>query len=48
MWFNLAASTFPPGEGRDKAVMNRDDVAEKMTPAQKSEAQKLAREWRPK
>ncbi len=48
MWFNLAASRFPPGEHRDKAVKNRDIVAKKMTPAQISEAQKLAREWRPK
>ncbi len=48
MWYNLAASRFPPGEGRDLAVRNRDIVAEKMTPAQISEAQKLAREWKPK
>ncbi len=48
MWFNLAASIFPPGEDRDKAVNNRDIVAEGMTPAQISEAEKLAREWRPK
>ncbi len=47
MWFNLAASRLPPGEGRDKAVKNRDIVAERMTPAQISEAQKLTREWRP-
>ena len=48
MWYNLAASRLPTGEVRDDAVFNRDLVAEKMTPAQKSEAQKLAREWRPK
>jgi hypothetical protein len=48
MWYNLAASRFPPGEGRDLAVKNRDIIAEKMTPAQISEAQKLAREWSPK
>ncbi len=48
MWFNLAASRVPPGERRDTAVKNRDIVAERMTPAQISEAQKLAREWRPK
>ena len=47
-WYNLAASRFPPGEERDKAVKNRDHVAKRMTPAQISEAQKLAREWRPK
>jgi len=48
MWYNLAASIFPPGEDRDKAVKNRDIVAMRMTPAQISEAQKLAREWKPK
>ena len=48
MWFNLAASRFPPGEDRDQSVKNRDIVAKRMTPAQISEAQKLAREWRPK
>ncbi len=47
-WYNLAASRFPPGEERDKAVKNRDHVAKRMTPAQIAEAQKLAREWRPK
>jgi len=48
MWFKLASSTFPPGEDRDQSVKNRDIVSERMTPAQISEAQKLAREWRPK
>ncbi len=48
MWYNLAASNLPPGKVRNKAVKNRDIVAERMTPAQISEAQKLAREWRPK
>ena len=44
MWYNLAASRLPTGEVRDDAVFNRDLVAEKMTPSQISEAQKLARE----
>ncbi len=48
MWYNLAASRLPPGVEHDIAVKNRDNVAKKMTPAQVSEAQKLAREWRPK
>ncbi len=48
MWFKLASSTFPPGEDRDSAVKNRDLLAERMTPAQISEAQKLAREWKQK
>jgi len=48
MWLNIAISNFPPGEDRDKAVKNRDLLAKRMTPAQISEAQKLAREWKPK
>ncbi len=48
MLYNLAASRFPAGEDRDKAVKNRDIVAKRMTPAQISEAKKLAREWKPK
>ena len=48
MWYNLAASRLRPGELRYEAAKNRDDVAKRMTPAQISEAQKLAREWRPK
>ncbi len=42
-WYNLAASTFPPGKDRDQSVKNRDIVAKKMTPAQISEAHTLAR-----
>jgi hypothetical protein len=43
MWFNLAAAS-----GFNEAVRNRDMVARHMTPAQLAEAQKLAREWKPK
>ena len=39
-WFNLAAT-----KGDKDAVKNRDNVAKKMTPADISKAQKLAREW---
>ena len=39
MWFNLSAST-----GAEDAIKNRDTAANKMTPAQISEAQKLSRE----
>ena len=35
-------------KGFDMAVKNRDIVAAKMTPAQIAEAQRLAREWKPK
>jgi TPR repeat protein len=44
MWFNLAASH----ENMSGAVELRDEIASKMTPAQIAEAQKLAREWKPK
>jgi len=44
-WLNLTAS----GEKTpEKATENRNIVAAKMTPAQIAEAQKLAREWKPK
>jgi len=49
-WTNLAVSRYPASEKgrREKAVKNRDIIAAKMTPAQVAEAQKLAREWKPK
>ena len=40
MWFNIAAAM-----GREDARELRDVVAEKMTPADISMAQALAREW---
>ena len=42
-WWNLAAVA-----GDKDAIKSRDLVAGKMTPAQIAEAQKLAREWKPK
>jgi len=42
-WFNLAAAT-----GYKDAIKERGIVARKMTPAQIAEAQRLAREWKPK
>ncbi len=47
-WYNLAAMSLPPGKDHDTATKNREIVAKTMTPAQVSEAQKLAREWKPK
>ncbi len=47
MWFDLAASRFS-ALGAENAVKNRDLAASKMTPAQLAEAQRLAREWKPK
>ncbi|MCH7889487.1 MAG: sel1 repeat family protein [Proteobacteria bacterium] len=43
LWYNLAAA-----QGIDTARKYRDIIAEKMTPAQIAEAQRLAREWKPK
>ncbi len=48
MWYSLAASRLPPGTDRDGAVKNRDIIAARMTPAHIAEAQRLAREWKPK
>jgi TPR repeat protein len=50
MWLNLAASRYPASGkvARDDAVKVRDQIASKMTPEQIAEAQKLAREWKPK
>jgi uncharacterized protein len=43
LWFNLAAAS-----GFNKAARSRDKLARHMTPEQIAEAQKLAREWKPK
>ena len=43
LWYNLAAA-----QGIEPASKNRDITADKMTPAQINEAQRLAREWKPK
>ncbi len=48
MWYDLTASRFSLGDTRDIAVKYRDIVAKRMTPVQLFEAEKLAREWRPK
>lgn len=50
MWFNIAASRIPASEKekRNVVVNNRDLVASEMTPAQIAEAERLAREWKPK
>jgi TPR repeat protein len=50
MWFNLAAARFPASDSRNRtaAVRNRDTVASEMSADQLAEAQKRAREWKPK
>ena len=47
-WLNLSASSLPPGEDRDRTVINRNKVEKRMTSAQIAKAQRLAREWKPK
>jgi uncharacterized protein len=56
-WFNLAAANTTGSDGIPLAEVkrmqadyakDRDAVAAKMTPAQIAEAQRLAREWKPK
>ena len=49
MWFDLAASRSAGWkEMREEAMKARDDIASRMTPAGIAEAQRLAREWKPK
>jgi uncharacterized protein len=50
MWFSLAVARFTASESEDrkKAIRDRDRVAAKMTAAQIAEAERLAREWKPK
>ena len=43
MWLTLAAA-----QGEENAGIYRDITASRMTPDQLAEAQRLAREWRPK
>ena len=43
MWYNLAGLL-----GMEIAHEERDRIAEEMTPVQIAEAQRLAREWKPK
>ena len=43
MWYSLAAEN-----GHARAPLHRNDLAKEMKPAQIAEAQKRAREWKPK
>jgi uncharacterized protein len=47
MWLSLGALHFSDAGQKQSAEM-RDEIAAKMTPAQIAEAQRLAREWKPK
>jgi TPR repeat protein len=50
MWLNIAASKYPASVKKNvnDIVHYRDIVDARMTPAQVAEAQRLAREWKPK
>jgi hypothetical protein len=50
MWLNLAAAHFPASDMRSRtaATKNRDTVASEMSADQLTEAQRRAREWKPK
>jgi len=48
MWFALAAAHGDDTYAEDYAEDFKDSLAQKMTPAQIAEAQRLAREWKPK
>jgi TPR repeat protein len=50
MWFNLSVSRVPASERetREATEIIIDLVASKMTPFQIAEAQRMAREWKPK
>jgi TPR repeat protein len=50
MWLNLASARFPAGDSRNRtaATKNRDTVASEMSSDQLAEAQRRAREWKPK
>jgi TPR repeat protein len=47
-WLSLAASRAQKNDLREKAIKARDLVATHMTPDRIAEAQKLAREWKPR
>jgi len=47
MWFTLSAAG-SKGEEQAEAAKFRDSISKKMTPQQIAEAQRLAREWKPK
>jgi TPR repeat protein len=50
MWLNLAVSRFPTSDAvnRNVATASRDAVANKMSAEELAEAQRRAREWKPK
>ncbi len=47
-WFTVAAQRGSDSYARTNAAKGRDDTAMKMTPAQVADAERLARDWKPK
>lgn len=47
-WFSLAYLSYPPGEYRDNAFRNRENVATLMSANQIEKAEGLIRRWKPK
>ena len=47
-WFAIAMVRGSDSYARANATKGRDDIALKMTPAQVAEAERLARDWKPK
>jgi len=45
MWFNIAAAHLTTPVSRDRAIANRDAIAEKLSPDEIAKAQELARNW---
>lgn len=48
MWYDIAASNYTDAEERKGAEKNRDGIGSLMKPAEVEQAQKMAREWKPK
>jgi hypothetical protein len=48
MWLNLAAAHETNAILRDMDTKLRDEISPPLTPDQIAEAQRLAREWKPK
>jgi uncharacterized protein len=48
LWWNIAASRESNRNLREMFAASRDEIAAKLTPAQITEAQKMASEWAPK
>ena len=48
MWLSLAVARIPPGVTRDEVTNFRDGIAKYMTPAEVAEAQRFAKQWKPK